>query len=82
MRKEPQTTPKARNRRKKAEIPMAERLVYTIVEAGELLNLSERTAYDAAKRGDIPTIRIGARFVVPKAALEAMLAGADPRRVA
>ncbi len=54
---------------------MEERLVYTIAEAGLRLNLSERSAYEAARRGEIPTIRLGSRMVVPKVALEAMLAG-------
>jgi excisionase family DNA binding protein len=46
----------------------AERLVYTVPEAGRLLGLSRNGAYEAAKRGDIPTIRVGRRLVVPKAA--------------
>jgi excisionase family DNA binding protein len=46
----------------------AERLVYSVPEAGRLLGLSRNAAYAAAKRGDIRTIRIGRRLVVPKAA--------------
>jgi excisionase family DNA binding protein len=46
----------------------AERLVYSVPEAGRLLGLSRNAAYAAAKRGDISTIRIGRRLVVPKAA--------------
>jgi excisionase family DNA binding protein len=42
--------------------------VYTVPEAGRLLGLSRNGAYEAAKRGDIPTIRVGRRLVVPKAA--------------
>jgi excisionase family DNA binding protein len=45
-----------------------ERLVYTVPEAGALLGLNRNASYDAAKRGDIPTIRIGNRLRVPKAA--------------
>jgi excisionase family DNA binding protein len=41
--------------------------VYTVPEAGRLLGLSRNGAYEAAKRGDIPTIRVGRRLVVPKA---------------
>jgi excisionase family DNA binding protein len=47
--------------------PAAERLVYTVPEAGRLLGLSRNGSYEAAKRGDIPTIRIGRLLVVPKA---------------
>jgi excisionase family DNA binding protein len=45
---------------------MAERLVYTVPEAGRLLGLSRNGSYEAAKRGDIPTIRIGRLLLVPK----------------
>ena len=45
----------------------AERLVYSVPEAGRLLGLSRNAAYAAAKRGEIPSIRIGRRLVVPKA---------------
>ena len=57
----------------------AERLTYTIPEAAQLLGISARHAFTSARRGDIPILRIGHRMVVPKAALEAMLAGAGPK---
>lgn len=53
-----------------------ETLVYTVQEAGCLLGLTKNAAYLAAKRGDIPTIRIGKLIKVPKAALHAMIDGA------
>ena len=53
-----------------------ERLTYTIEEAGAALGLSRPSAYLAAKRKELPTIRLGRRIVVPKAALEKMLANA------
>jgi excisionase family DNA binding protein len=43
-----------------------ERLVYTVPEAGRLLGLSRNGSYEAAKRGDIPTIRVGRLLLVPK----------------
>jgi excisionase family DNA binding protein len=48
-------------------------LVYTVPEAGRLLDLTPSQAYEAAARGDLPTIRIGRRVVVPKAALAELL---------
>ena len=33
------------------------RLVYDVPEAGEMLGLTRNAAYEAAKRGDIPTMR-------------------------
>lgn len=52
------------------------RLTYDVEEAGRLLGLGRGASYEAAKRGEIPTIRIGRRLLVPKAALDRMLAGA------
>ncbi|WP_184254266.1 helix-turn-helix domain-containing protein [Rhodopseudomonas rhenobacensis] len=53
-----------------------DRLVYEVPEAGALLGLSRNGSYEAAKRGDIPTIRIGKLLRVPKHALHALLARA------
>jgi excisionase family DNA binding protein len=52
-----------------------ERLTYDIVEAGRLLGLGRNASYDAAKAKEIPTIRIGRRLLVPKAALDRLLSG-------
>ena len=56
-----------------------ERLVYDVPEAGVLLGLTRNAAYEAAKRGDLPTIRIGKLIRVPKAALHAMIEQAGNR---
>ena len=46
----------------------------TVPEAGkEYFNLSRNASYDAAKRGDIPTIKIGKLLRVPVRALEEKL---------
>lgn len=49
------------------------RLVYGVPEAGALLGLNKNASYKAAKRGDLPVIRIGKLIRVPKAALHAMI---------
>jgi excisionase family DNA binding protein len=49
------------------------RLTYGVQEAGRLLGLSRWAAYEAVKSGSIPSIRIGGRLLVPKAALHRML---------
>jgi excisionase family DNA binding protein len=41
--------------------------------AGAVLGLSRASAYGLAKSGDLPTIRMGRRLLVPKAALEKLL---------
>ena len=48
----------------------------SVPEAGERLGISRNGAYAAAKRGEIPTIRIGKLLRVPVAALDRKLAGA------
>ena len=51
------------------------RQTYTIAETGRLLGIGRNQAYAAAKAGEIPTIRVGKRLLVPKAALDRLLAG-------
>ncbi len=67
----PETTD--RKPRDRAARRPAERLVYTVPEAGRLLGLGRNAAYDAAKRGDIPTLRIGRLLLVPKIPFHCML---------
>ena len=50
-----------------------ERLTLTVEEAGELLGVSRGVAYAAVKSGDIPSVRICRRIVVPRARLLALL---------
>jgi len=51
----------------------ADSVVLTVPEAGRQLGLGRNAAYEAAARGDIPTIRIGKLIRVPKVALQRML---------
>jgi excisionase family DNA binding protein len=52
-------------------------LTTSVPEAGKLLGIGRNAAYEAARRGDIPTIKIGKRVVVPTALLKRML-GLEP----
>jgi excisionase family DNA binding protein len=45
----------------------------TIAEAAKELGIGRNQAYAAAKRGDIPTIRIGKRILVLREPLKRML---------
>jgi len=45
----------------------------TVEKAGEVLGIGRSTAYAAAHAGELPTIRIGRRLLVPTAALLGML---------
>lgn len=62
-----------RQRNVLADDAPAERLVYTVPQAGRLLGLSRNGAYEAAKRGELPTIRVGRLLLVPKARFQQML---------
>lgn len=53
----------------------AEKQTYTVPEAATALGIGRSAAYEAARTGQIPTIRIGKRILVPVAALERMLSG-------
>jgi len=53
---------------------MEEPKTLSVPEAGKrYFGLSRNASYDAAKRGDIPTVRIGKILRVPVVALERML---------
>ena len=56
-----------------------ERLTLTVEEAAEALGISRPTAYEAIQTGEIPHIRIGRRILVPRAALEKLLANAGEK---
>jgi len=49
----------------------------TVEEAGDLLGLGRSSAYEAVRRGEIPTIRFGRLIRVPTASLR-RLVGIDP----
>ena len=51
------------------------RLVLTVPEAADLLGICRNAAYEGVRRGEIPSIRIGKRLVVPRTAFEEMLKG-------
>jgi excisionase family DNA binding protein len=55
------------------ETDVSEKLVYDVPEAGKLLGMGRSASYEAARNGQIPTIKIGGRYKVPKAALLRML---------
>ena len=50
-----------------------EKLVLSVEEARKMLGLSRGLTYEAIRNGEIPSIRIGHRILIPKVALERML---------
>ncbi len=57
----------------------AEPQVLSVSEAGRLLGICRDSAYAAVRNGTLPSIRIGKRIVVPRAALERLLNGTNSR---
>ena len=57
-----------------------EKLTLTVAEAAKRLGICRNSAYEAIARGEIPVIRIGKRLLVPKAALETLLAAGQPKK--
>jgi excisionase family DNA binding protein len=53
-------------------VSRVERQTYTIEEAARILGICRAVAY---RPGVLPTVRVGGRRLVPKQALERMLAG-------
>jgi excisionase family DNA binding protein len=49
---------------------------FSVKETAEILGIGRNSAYDAVNSREIPSIRIGNRLLVPRAALERMLEGA------
>jgi excisionase family DNA binding protein len=56
-----------------------ERLTVTVPEAAKLLGISRMSAYTAVREGVIPSLRIGRRILIPRLALERLLAQASQR---
>jgi excisionase family DNA binding protein len=52
---------------------MGERLALSVEEAGALLGISRDLAYDLVAIGQLPSVRLGRRLVVPRRALEEAL---------
>lgn len=47
-----------------------QRLVFTVDEAAFLLSISRGLAYELVARGELPSIRLGRRIVIPRVVLE------------
>lgn len=56
-----------------------EPLALSIKKAARLLGLSQASVYRAVRTGQIPSVRLGTRIVIPRAALDRMLADAEKR---
>ena len=50
----------------------------TIPECAEYLGIGRSTAYELARTGRLPVLKLGRRLLIPKTALERMLEGRQP----
>jgi excisionase family DNA binding protein len=57
---------------------MEDKLTLSVEEAAKLLGIGRNLCYDKAKTGEIPVIKIGRRLLVPRSALEKLLANPKP----
>jgi excisionase family DNA binding protein len=55
------------------------RSVLTVEEARQELGIGRSSIHKAIHRGEIPALRIGRRILIPRAALDRMLEGAQPK---
>jgi excisionase family DNA binding protein len=53
------------------------RVLYTVEEAAHLLGISPSTVYRWAREGELRTVQVGGRMVVPASSLEQLLGPAD-----
>lgn len=51
-----------------------QRLTLTVNEAAKMLGISRGLAYEMVKMGEIPSVHFGKRVLVPRSALEKLLA--------
>ena len=50
-----------------------ERSVYTVAQVAKMFGINRNLAYELARRGELPAIRLGKRLVCPKVAIDRML---------
>ena len=72
----PPPTPASTRIRRRTVTSDVRRQTYTVAEVAKILGIGRNTAYEVCRSGEIPTIRIGGRILIPCAALHELLDGA------
>jgi excisionase family DNA binding protein len=65
---------------KRPQKPKLDTTYRSVAELADEIGLSERSTRSALRRGEIPHIRIGRRFILPKAAISEWLRSAGRGR--
>jgi excisionase family DNA binding protein len=58
---------------------VSEPLTMSVEDAARLLGVSRGLAYEAARKGELPTIRLGRRLLVPRARLLELVGALEMR---
>lgn len=62
-------------RSKKVEKFLVERKTYSVPEVAKILGISRNSVYAAVARGDIKSVKIGGRLIIPKRVIDKLLSG-------
>lgn len=73
-------TPSRRRLRAAARGALARKTSITVEAAGRILGIGRSLAYAGVRSGEIPSIKIGGRIIVPVAPIRKMLGLDDDRR--
>ena len=57
---------------------MEDKLTLSVEETAKLLGIGRNLCYERVKTGEIPAIKIGRRLLIPRSALEKLLANPKP----
>lgn len=57
----------------KVRLTSMEKLVYTVTETAQILNIGMNKAYELIQQQQIPNLRVGRKILIPKQSLEKWL---------
>ena len=58
---------------------IGDKMALSVPEAAKLLGIGKNLAYEAVQRGEIPSIKVGSRLLIPRVALERLQAETNGR---
>jgi excisionase family DNA binding protein len=58
-----------------------ERLTYDVGEVGKLLHISRATSYKMVNTGQLASIRLGRRILIPRIAIQKLLESAEVKQM-
>jgi excisionase family DNA binding protein len=67
------STPKRASKTLWGRYPKGNESAYTIEEMAAVLRMGRNTAYNVIKRGQVPSIRLGRRILIPRRAVDQLL---------